>query len=456
MIKHFFKAAYLRGKWEHQVLLTIDPEGRIDNIQTDSAPGEAIQHSGYAVPGIPNVHSHAFQRAMAGLGEVAGPSDDSFWSWRKVMYKFLGQITPEDLQAIADQLYMEMLKAGFTSVGEFHYLHHQPDGQPFGDRIEMSRRLAASAAKTGIQMTLLPVLYRFSGFGSKEPTEGQRRFIQTTDDFLTMVSLLKSADFGSADVAVGMAPHSLRATDLEQLHALNVALTQDMPLHIHIAEQMKEVEDCLAWSGKRPVEWLMANVDVDQRWCLIHATHVTKDEVIAIAQSGASVGLCPITEANLGDGIFPINAFMEAGGQWGLGTDSNVNISLAEECRTLEYGQRLKHLKRTLIAKRGSSNGKELFDQALKGGSRALRPLEKAGLTEGAFANFVVLDGEHVALAGRDTSSMFDSWFFGCGNGLVKDVYVRGTKVVSDGHHVYEEGITKRFKTVMKRLAGNL
>ncbi len=453
MIKHFFDAAYLQGKWVNRVLLTIDADGRITSIESDSAAEDADKQSGYAVPGMPNVHSHAFQRAMAGFGEIAGPAQDSFWSWRKVMYNFLSEISPEDLQAIADQLYMEMLKAGFTSVGEFHYLHHQADGQAFNDRIEMSRRLAASAEKTGIHLTLLPVLYCYSGFGSKKPTEGQRRFIQTADEFLQMISDLKSADFGSAEVNIGMAPHSLRATNKKQLWSLSEVLTPDMPMHIHIAEQLQEVDDCLAWSGKRPVEWLMDHADVDRRWCLIHATHVTKHEVKSIAKSGASVGLCPITEANLGDGIFPIQSYMKAGGEWGIGTDSNVRISLAEECRILEYGQRLKHLKRTLIAERGASNGKQLFDRSLTGGARALKPLEKTGLIEGAFANFVVLDKDHASLAGREMSSVFDSWVFSSSNDLVKSVFVKGRQVVAEGRHLHEEEITSNFKNVMKRLS---
>ncbi|MEH6404326.1 MAG: formimidoylglutamate deiminase [Sneathiella sp.] len=456
MIKHFFESAYIQGKWQQNVLLTINADGRIAHIEKDSAVGAANNHTGLLVAGIANVHSHAFQRAMAGMGEIAGAAGDSFWSWRRVMYDFLTKISPEDLEAIADQLYMEMLKAGFTSVGEFHYLHHQSDGQPYSDRLEMSRRLISSATKTGIGLTLLPVLYSYSGFGAQKALESQRRFTNSADDYLSMISSLEGLTEANDQILIGMAPHSLRGVDEAQLRALQNVLSKGMPIHIHIAEQMKEVNDCVEWSGQRPVEWLLNHADVDSRWSLIHATHINESELLDIANSGATVGLCPITEANLGDGLFPVKRFMDAGGHWGVGSDSNVRISLAEECRILEYGQRLTQQKRTLLSNRGESNGQGLFDNALFGGSRSINPTEKQGLVEGAPANMVVLDAEHPVFTGKDASYAFDSWFFAGGNECVKDVFVWGKQVINEGEHSLENVITERFKIVMKRLADNL
>ncbi len=454
MIKHFFETAFVGGKWEENVLLTVSEDGHIANLQSDSRPEGAVQHPGFVVPGMPNLHSHAFQRALAGLGEVAGSGDDSFWSWRNVMYEFLHHITPEDFEAIADQLFLEMLKAGFTTVGEFHYLHHQAGGEPYADRLEMGKRLAASAEKTGIHLSLLPVLYSYSGFGAKAPNPRQGRFINGTDDFLKMIADLKTTDFGGASINIGVAPHSLRATSKDQLAALMDVVTDNMPIHIHIAEQVKEVEVCLAWSGKRPVDWLYGNTEVDDRWCLIHATHVTDTEISAIARSRAVVGLCPVTEANLGDGIFPVGNFLSQGGQFGIGTDSNINISLAEECRILEYGQRLQQLKRTLIADREGSNGEKIFTQSLNGGQRALRPGIPVGLQIGAPASFLCLDRDHPVLAGKKPEQVLDAWIFAGGNDLVAEVCVNGQMLVEEGRHAREEEIAVRFKDVMKRLAG--
>ncbi len=456
MIKHFFETAYISGKWQQNVLLSVTEAGVISAIETESADKGAIQHGGYVVPGMPNLHSHAFQRAMAGLGEVAGLSDDSFWSWRSVMYDFLHHITPEDFEAIADQLYLEMLKAGFTSVGEFHYLHHQPGGEPYSDRLEMSRRLASSAQKTGIHLTLLPVLYSYSGFGAQAPNTGQGRFVSQTDDFLTMVTDLKQLNWGEASVNVGVAPHSLRATSEDQLRALADIVTEDMPVHIHIAEQIKEVEDCIAWSGQRPVDWLMSHAEVTDKWCLVHATHIKPAEIQAILKTGAIAGLCPVTEANLGDGLFPVSELLSGGGTFGIGTDSNINISLAEECRLLEYGQRLQKLKRTLISDRGQSNGEKLFSEAVKGGQKALHPGQAGALQVGSPATFVCLDGDHPVLAGKKASHVLDGWIFAGSNDLVKDVYVNGKQVIEGGEHVRQEQIAARFKDVMTHLVGKL
>jgi formimidoylglutamate deiminase len=456
MIKHFFDFAFVQGKWAQNVLLSISADGTINDIVSNSPAGDAVKHRGYMVPGMPNLHSHAFQRAMAGLGELAGPSDDTFWSWRRVMYDFLQHLGPDEFQAIADQLYMEMLKAGFTSVGEFHYLHHQVGGAPYSDRLEMSHRVIAAAEKTGIGLTLLPVLYSYSGFGAQTPSSGQGRFINDVDQYLALVEALNTASKEKAGVCIGVAPHSLRATSQEQIKTVLDVVSADMPIHIHIAEQMKEVDDCIAWSGQRPVEWLANQVELDERWCLVHATHVTEAEIKTIATAGAVVGLCPITEANLGDGLFPVNQFMNEKGSWGIGSDSNINISSAEELRTLEYGQRLLHQKRTLIAEPGRSNGDYLYDAACRGGRRVLNPGQKAGLQIGTVADFVILKDDHPALIGKKPSQILDGWIFAGNNEVVKEVFVRGKQVVNDGHHIQEDSIKERFQRVMTDLSHKL
>ncbi|GLQ06602.1 formimidoylglutamate deiminase [Sneathiella chinensis] len=453
MIKHFFQNAFIQGKWVKNVTLTVGDDGCVAAIETDSAGAGADNQGGVLVPGMPNLHSHAFQRAMAGLGEIAGPGDDSFWSWRSVMYKFLAEIDPEDMEAIAAQLYLEMLKSGFTSVGEFHYLHHQKDGTPYANPAEMSLRVMAAAEQVGLQMTLLPVLYSYSGFGEAAPTDGQRRFIHSTDAYLDLVDRLVAETAGRPGFDVGLTPHSLRAVSRDQLQALAEYRTPEMPVHIHIAEQMKEVNDCLDWSGQRPVEWLLNNTTVDENWCLVHATHLTPQEVQGIAERGAVVGLCPVTEANLGDGLFPVEDFLSQGGRFGIGSDSNINISVAEECRILEYGQRLVRQKRTLIAERNASNGERILSLAVEGGAQALCPGKPAGIAVGAPANYLTLDENHPALVGRGVQNIVDGWLFAGNNSVVKDVYVAGRPVIRNGHHDREEEILARFSTVMKRLA---
>jgi formiminoglutamate deiminase len=438
-------SALLPEGWRDNVRLTIS-DGRIAGVETGVQPDRADERHRLLVPAMPNLHSHAFQRAMAGLAELRGPGDDSFWSWRTIMYKFALSMTPEHVEAVAAKLYMEMLEAGFCRVGEFHYLHHDTDGRPYANIAEMAERIAAASAETGIALTLLPVFYAHSGFGGAAPIEGQRRFINSLDSFAKLLEGCRKLTSGLPGAALGVAPHSLRAVTPEEL-AKVVALAGVGPIHIHVAEQLKEVEDCLAWSGARPVEWLMAHMPVGGQWCLIHATHMTDDETRRMAKSGAVAGLCPVTEANLGDGIFAAPAFLTEGGRFGVGSDSNVLISVPEELRQLEYSQRLGLRARNVIAAPGGSTGRMLFDQALAGGGAALAA--PAGLARGHFADIVSLDVEEVPYLSADR--ILDHWIFS-GGVCVDSVWALGRKQVKNGRHLRRDAISRRFNSAMQEL----
>ncbi len=444
------KAALLPGGWASNVRVDVQ-SGRIAKIETGVAAQPGDEHQTILVSGMPNLHSHAFQRGMAGLAEIRGPGADSFWSWRTIMYQFALSMTPDQVEAVAAQLYVEMLEAGFTRVGEFHYLHHDIDGKPYADIAEMGARIAAASQRSGIRLTLLPVFYAHSGFGGGAPTDGQRRFINDLDAYGKLLEGCQAATKGLDGAVVGVAPHSLRAATPEEL-AVVAKLAPDAPIHIHIAEQVKEVEDCLAWSGARPVEWLLKNAEVDQRWCLIHATHMTDQETRGMARAGAIAGLCPITEANLGDGIFNGVTFFEDGGRFGVGSDSNVLIGVADELRQFEYSQRLLHRARNVLAPSGGSTGRRLFDDALNGGAIALGAA-KPELAVGAPADFVSLDAGHPALVGRRDDALLDSWIFAGNNTAIDGVWVAGRKLVSGGRHHARETVLNRFRKVMSALA---
>lgn len=439
------ETALLPEGWRDNVRLEITA-GMITSVTVDVPAEDGDDRQRVLVSAVPNLHSHAFQRAMAGLVERRGDTADSFWSWRALMYRFGLTMTPDQMEAIAAQLYMEMLEAGFGRVGEFHYLHHDADGGHYSNIAELSERIASAAAQTGIRLTLLPVLYAHSGFGGLVPTEGQRRFINTPRSFERLFEGATKAVSTLPASVVGVAPHSLRAVTPEEL-AFATQLAPSAPLHIHIAEQVKEVEDCIAWSGKRPVEWLLDNAQVTDRWCLIHATHMTQEETVAVARSGAVAGLCPVTEANLGDGIFPASQFLAAGGAFGVGSDSNVLIGVADELRHLEYSQRLAHRARNVIAPSGGSTGRALLDGVVTGGARALGA--KAGIAEGLCADFMSLDTTMAPYLNRD--DLLDGWIFA---GLAKPqtVWIDGKAVVRDGRHVARDAISRRFLSVMKEL----
>lgn len=444
----FAEQALLPDGWYGNVRIVIS-DGRIATVEANTSLLPGDERRAILLSGMPNLHSHAFQRGMAGLAELRGPSADSFWSWREVMYRFALSMTPDQVEAVAAQLYVEMLEAGFSRVGEFHYLHHDRDGRPYADIAEMAQRIVAAASETGIGLTLLPVFYAHSSFGGAAPNEGQRRFINDVNQFSRLVEKCRESIRALNQGVVGVAPHSLRAVTPEELENITV-MAPEGPIHIHIAEQMKEVEDCLAWSGARPVEWLLANAKVDRRWCLIHATHMTDTETTDLAKSGAVAGLCPITEANLGDGTFAASLFMQHGGRFGIGSDSNVLIGLPDELRQLEYSQRLAHRARNVLAVAGGSTGRALFDAALDGGSAALG----AGLSQiaaGASADFVSLDGKHPSLAGKTGDAILDAWIFA--NGKIDCVWVHGRKLVSGGRHARRDAIAERFRKVMTALS---
>jgi formimidoylglutamate deiminase len=443
-----FDSVLLPTGWARDVCVSIDAGGLIASVEQSSKNGERV--SGITVPGMANLHSHAHQRLMQGLAERAGPGADSFWTWREVMYGFALKLSPEDLEAVAAQAYVEMLCSGFTSVGEFQYLHHQPDGTPYDNRAEMSLRCLAAADATGIATTMLPVLYSHGGFGGAAATAGQRRFINDIDGFLDIYEIINNALRGHHQL--GVAPHSLRAVTKAGLDGVLEATPQGQPVHIHVAEQIKEVEDCLAWSKQRPVEYLLSHFDVNQNWCAIHATHMVEHEVRVLAASGAVAGLCPTTEANLGDGIFPAVEFIKAGGVVGIGSDSHITISPAEDLRMLEYSQRLKHHTRNALADgAGLSTGRSLFQRALRGGAQALQ--QNMGVIEiGRRADFVVLDDDHHALLGRAEDAALDAWIFSGGNSCVRDVYAGGKLQVKDGIHVNALSIANNFKKTIARL----
>ena len=352
MVQAFwFQTALLSAGWSDDVRIE-HQDGRITGIETGVPPRPGDERARIALPGLPNLHSHAFQRGMAGLAETRGPSGDSFWTWREVMYRFLDRLTPDDVEAIAALAYAEMLESGFTRVGEFHYLHHDIDGRAYAELGEMAGRVAAAAAETGIALTLLPVFYAQGGFGGAPADPAQRRFLNDPDSYARLVEACRRHLSGLPDANLGVAPHSLRAATPEQLDQI-IPLADGGPIHIHIAEQTREVGDCLAWSGQRPVEWLLDHAPVDHRWCLVHATHMSDAETDRLARSGAVAGLCPITEANLGDGVFPAARFLDEGGAFGIGSDSNVMVDAAEELRLLEYGQRLTRRARNVLTARG-------------------------------------------------------------------------------------------------------
>ena len=445
-----FAEALLPSGWARAVRVEL-ADGCFARVTPDTPPQPGDLRYAVAIPGLPNLHSHAFQRGMAGRAERRGPSGDSFWTWRAAMYRFVDQLGPDDLLAIAALAYAEMLESGFTRVGEFHYLHHDPAGAPYAGA-PMAEALAAAAAETGIALTLLPVFYAQSGFGGAAPGHGQRRFVCSIDQFAKLRAASGAALAGLPDAVLGLAPHSLRAVTPAQLSEL-ITLDQSCPVHIHVAEQAAEVADCLAWSGSRPVQWLLDHAPVDHRWCAVHATHITPAESAALAASGAVVGLCPITEANLGDGLFPAPAFLAAGGRFGIGSDSNVMIDAAEELRWLEYGQRLAGQARNLFAAApGNSSGGDLLRGALAGGAQALGAA--AEIAMGHSADFVTLDPQHPSLTGARGDGWLDGWIFAASRAGIDSVWRRGAQVVAGGRHVARPAITARYRAALARLLG--
>lgn len=447
MVSLWFERAWIGNRWEKDVRLRI-ADGRIASVETSVAADGADERHRAGLPGLCNVHSHGFQRGMAGLSERRSRPDDNFWSWREIMYRFLDRLTPEDVAAITAQAYAEMLETGFTRVGEFHYLHHDPAGGRYADPAEMAGAIARASAATGIGLTLLPVFYAHGNFGAAPPSAGQRRFLNDIDSFAALLNAARGKLSGDANI--GVAPHSLRAVTPDELTAL-LAMSPAGPVHIHAAEQVKEVADCVAWSGARPVEWLLDNAGVDERWCLIHSTHLDANEVPRLAASGAVAGLCPVTEANLGDGIFPAVDYLAAGGRFGVGTDSNVLVDAAQELRALEYSQRLAHRARALLAgEKSPFVGANLFAHAVAGGAQALGV--PAGLAVGHAADIVSLDLDHPSFAGTDDATLLDRWIFAARAGAIECVWRAGVKRVEKGRHVEADAIGTAYRSCIARL----
>lgn len=448
--------ALLPTGWARDVCVTVGEDGRIVAVETNqparsSSTAGKTEHADILLPAPANLHSHAFQRAMAGLTErrQAGAAD-SFWSWRDLMYRFVGQLTPEHLAAIAAQLYVEMLEAGYASVGEFHYIHHQPGGQAYDNPAQMSLAIVDAARITGIGLTLLPVYYVQANMDGAGLDGGQRRFGNDLESFARLLDAARIAIDDLPGARLGIAPHSLRAVPAAALGAL-VGAHGDGPIHIHISEQQREVREVEAALGARPVAWLMDNAPVDERWCLIHATHMNAGETASVAASGAVVGLCPITEANLGDGIFDGDAYFKAQGRFGIGSDSNVRVALAEELRCLEYSQRLRYRARNVLAPDGGSTGRTVFERAATGGAQGMG--RRSGKIEaGQLADLIGLDAGALALDGLSGDAVLDAWIFCADDRLVRDVWVAGRQVVAQGRHFARQAIEKRFRAVCGQL----
>jgi formimidoylglutamate deiminase len=449
----FAPTARLPDGWASDVVIETDPHGRILAVTPGAAPGSAERLPGPVVPAIPNLHSHAFQRAMAGLGEKRTAGADDFWSWREVMYRFLDRLTPDDLEVIATRLYVEMAEAGYSRVCEFHYLHNAPDGQPYADPLETAWAHVRAARTAGIGLTLTPVLYSHGGFGGAPATPGQRRFLQTTDAYLRQLeSLVGESHDGGFKVAVGL--HSLRAVTPEQISEVLAAAPARLPVHIHVSEQTKEVEDCLVWSGKRPIQWLIDSVDIDDRWRLVHATHTDDSEAKAAAKAGAVAVLCPTTEGDLGDGFFNADVWLEDGGAFGLGTDSHVVVDPREELRLFEYGRRLTRRARGLAATAEQPHpGARLWLEAARADARGGGAMTGA-IAPGYVADLLVLNSDHPNLAGLSDDGLFDGLVFvaGPGSSPILESWLSGRRRTESGRHAESLNSVTAYTETLKRL----
>ncbi len=441
--------ALLPHGWANNVAVEIDNTGRIASVTTNQP--EKGQRTGPLVPAPVNVHSHAFQRAMAGLTEYRGPEgQDSFWSWRRLMYRFLDRLTPDHVQAIAALVQMEMLEAGYATNAEFHYLHHAPGGQPYTILTEMADRIIAASDQSGIGLTILPVLYRFGGCDGRALTTGQDRFGNTPDQFAQLIEDLNQNVANHPDANLGIAPHSLRAIAPEDLKTVS-DIAQNSPIHMHIAEQQAEVDEVQSALGARPVEWLLANADITDQWCLIHCTQMQPHETKGLAQAGAVAGLCPITESSLGDGIFDGVNWMNHDGHIAIGSDSNIRISLSEELRTLEYSQRLRDHSRAALATANHSTGRSLFEAACTGGAKAAGRAT-GQIAPGLWADLLALDGEHIDLLGQTGDSLLDSYIFAGSDRMVRDVWSAGRHMVQNGRHIARDSIVQAYRKAITPL----
>lgn len=447
------KQALLSEGWAKEVLVRIDADGRIAQV-TPGSPRPANAHQAETLlPAPANLHSHAFQRAMAGLTERRGPDPrDSFWTWRRLMYRFLDQLTPDDVQSIAAFVQMEMLEAGYATNIEFHYLHHAPNGQPYADLAEMAARVTAASRQSGIGLTLLPVLYSYGGLDRRALVRGQDRFGNDPNRFAQLFEAsARHLSTLPEDCTMGVAPHSLRAVDKAGLEAA-IGLAGQGPIHMHLAEQIAEVDEVQAALGARPVEWMLDNAPLDARWCLIHCTQMEPHETTALARTGAVAGLCPITESSLGDGIFDALRWRAAGGRFGIGSDSNIRISLTEELRTLDYSQRLRDHSRAALADAGRSTGRVLLEEAALGGAQAAGRASGA-IATGLWADLLALDDLGPDGQERTGDMTLDTWIFARDDRAIRDVWAAGRHMVQAGRHIRREAITASYAHVMRRLA---
>lgn len=453
----FAEKLWLADGWKENVAISVNAAGDVTALSERSSyePALMARLPGPAIPGMPNLHSHAHQRAMAGLSEHRSSSEgshDSFWTWRDVMHRFAEIVTPEILEIVATQLYVEMVKAGYTSVCEFHYMHHGPEGAPYSDPSEMSMALIRAATRAGIGITLLPVLYETGGYADKKPNAGQARFISSPDQLLEIITSVEKVHASDPQVRVGFAPHSPRHVTVASVQTIIDNIAADAPIHIHVAEQKRDVDESLEYTGSRQVDWTLDHFDVNGQWCLVHATHLSDNEVKRLAMSGAIAGLCPTTEANLGDGLFQLTNYLSHGGKFGVGSDSHISVNMIEELRWLEYGQRLISNHRNVAASgKGGSTGVRLYNDAVLGGAQVSG--RRLGFLEvGKRADFVVLNTNHPALIGRDEDKLIDAMIFAASSSPISEVWIGGKRQVAEGRHVREQDTLDMFSGIMRGL----
>jgi len=451
-----FELLLQEGGWQKDCFVTVDEYGKIKSISTRKPEGEVEKVSGYCLPGFQNAHSHAFQYAMAGLAEIhpIRSISNDFWSWRNTMYQIALSIGPDQLEAVASMLYAEMLRHGYTHVAAFHHLHHDPSGQPYANIAELGTRLLSAAKKAGINITLVPMFYQMGGFG-KPAQEDQRRFIsKTVEDYLELLAATERSIKNYPNTRLGVGFHSLRAVNKESIDAFFEQYSNTQPFHIHISEQLKEVNECEAFYGKRPVEWLLDNLPVANHFHLVHATHLNADEVIGIAKSGAHVVLCPSTEGNLGDGIFPLRTFMDHAGNWSVGTDSHIGLSPLEELRILDYGQRLiSHQRDQLVTKETGDSGRVGFNMALHAGRAAMGNKQSQYFEVGQPFDAIVINETHPLIATSSTDKLLSTFIYAGDPSFISGTITKGQWQVKDGKHLQGENILKDFKVAMKNLA---
>ena len=452
-----YKKALLPGGWHENVMVKIHPSGTITAVTLDAEINESKFSPDILLPGMANVHSHCHQRGIAGLSESYGAGSNNFWKWREIMYHFSAKLEPTDMYAIAQYVYIEMLKMGYTSVAEFQYLHNDLRGTAYPVASEMSLAIITAAEKAGISCTILPAMYKYSNFGSQPATNNQARFLTSTDQYLEICSQLQTRAESSELLEFGVAAHSLRAIDHNSMSEVLNGIGQfNLPIHMHVSEQKKEVDDCLAWSGKRPVEWLTANFDISKNWCLVHATHLNMEEVRLLAEKQVVVGLCPTTEANLGDGLFNAISYLQNNGIFGIGSDSNITINPFDELRLLEYGQRLKFESRNILAKdKKKSTGRQLYENAAFGGSRALG--RKCGKIDVGFkADLVSIDSSHPDISSREGDTILDTLIFSSNTSVIKDVFVNGVHLIKNGLHDSQIQVAENYRKTLKKISASL